>query len=73
MTDGFKMEVGLHQGLALSYFLFPLVMDRLTDEARQESMLMMMFADDNVICNESGEQVKENLEKGRYELKRGEM
>ena len=31
------VEVGLHQGLALSLFLFALVMDRLTDEVRQES------------------------------------
>ena len=37
MTEGFKVEVGLHQGSALSPFLFAMVMDRLTDEVRQES------------------------------------
>ena len=36
VTDGFKVEVGLHQGLALSPLLFATVMDRLTDEVRQE-------------------------------------
>lgn len=36
-ADRFKVEVGLHQGSTLSPFLFALVMDRLTDEVRQES------------------------------------
>ena len=38
VTDGFKVEVRLHQGLALSPFLFVMVMDRLTDEVRQECL-----------------------------------
>ena len=50
MTEGFKVEVGLHQGLALSPFLFAMVMDRLTDEVRQGSPWNMMFADD--ICSD---------------------
>ena len=52
MTEGFKVEVGLHQGLALSPFLFAMVMDRLTDEVRQESPWNMMFTDDIVIYSE---------------------
>ena len=32
-----------------------------------------MFADDIVICNESRERVKENLERWRYELERRGM
>ncbi|KAI5089397.1 hypothetical protein C0J45_20805 [Silurus meridionalis] len=49
-TDWFKVEVGLHQGLALSPFLFAVVMDRLTDKVRQEPSWTMMFADYIVIC-----------------------
>ncbi|KAK3510634.1 hypothetical protein QTP70_011892 [Hemibagrus guttatus] len=56
------MEVGLHQGSALSPFLFAIVMDQLSEEVRQESPWTMMFADDIVICSESREQVEENLE-----------
>ncbi|KAK3514502.1 hypothetical protein QTP70_018662, partial [Hemibagrus guttatus] len=62
-TEEFKVEVGLHQGSALSPFLFAMVMDQLSEEVRQESPWTMMFADDIVICSESREQVEENLER----------
>ena len=61
MTEGFKVEVGLHQGSALSPFLFAMVIDRLTGEVRQDSPWNMMFADDIVICNESKEQVERSF------------
>ncbi|MCJ8736404.1 hypothetical protein PDJAM_G00257550 [Pangasius djambal] len=64
-TEEFKVEVGLHQGSALSPFLFAMVMDQLSEEVRQESPCTMMFADDIVICSESRVQVEENLERWR--------
>ena len=70
VTEELKVEVGLHQGSALSSFLFAVVMDRLTDEARQESSWIAMFSDDIVICRESREQVEEKLERWRYALKK---
>ncbi|KAK3543056.1 hypothetical protein QTP70_010554 [Hemibagrus guttatus] len=69
-TEEFKVEVGLHQGLALSPFLFAIVMDQLSEEVRQESPWTMMFADDIVICSESREQVEESLERWRFALER---
>ena len=36
MTEGFKVEVELNQGSILSPFLFAMVMNRLTNEVRQE-------------------------------------
>ncbi|KAL1257192.1 hypothetical protein QQF64_012737 [Cirrhinus molitorella] len=72
-TVEFKVEVGLHQGSALSPFLFALVMDQLSEEVRQESPWTMMFADDIVICSESREQVEENLERWRFALERRGM
>ncbi|KAK3513968.1 hypothetical protein QTP70_000169, partial [Hemibagrus guttatus] len=62
-TEEFNVEVGLHQGSALSPFLFAMVMDQLSEEVRQESPWTMMFADDIVICSESREQVEESLER----------
>ena len=70
MTEGFKVEVGLHQGSALSPFLFAMVMDRLTDEVRQESPWNMMFVNDIVICRERKELVERSLERWRYALER---
>ncbi|KAK3557252.1 hypothetical protein QTP70_026097 [Hemibagrus guttatus] len=72
-TEEFKVEVGLHQGSALSPFLFAMVIDQLSEEVRQESPWTMMFADDIVICSESREQVEENLERWRFALERREM
>ncbi|KAK3547963.1 hypothetical protein QTP70_001627 [Hemibagrus guttatus] len=72
-TEEFKVEVGLHQGSALSPFLFAIVMDQLSEEVRQESPWTMMFSDDIVICSESREQVEENLERCRFALERRGM
>uniref|UniRef100_A0A3B4DPZ4 ribonuclease H n=1 Tax=Pygocentrus nattereri TaxID=42514 RepID=A0A3B4DPZ4_PYGNA len=73
VTNGIKVKVGLHQGSALSPFLIAMVMERLTDEVRQEAPWTMMFADDIVICGESREQVEENLERWRFALERRGM
>ncbi|KAK3574720.1 hypothetical protein QTP86_015388, partial [Hemibagrus guttatus] len=66
-TEEFKVEVRLHQGSALSPFLFAIVM------LSEESPWTMMFADDIVICSESREQVEENLERWRFALERRGM
>ncbi|XP_063875044.1 uncharacterized protein LOC135108200 [Scylla paramamosain] len=70
MTEGFGVEVELHQGSALRPFLFAVVMDRLTDEVRQESPRTMMFADDVVIYCENRKEVETELERWRYALER---
>ncbi|KAK3558175.1 hypothetical protein QTP86_011873 [Hemibagrus guttatus] len=72
-TEEFKVEVGLHQGSALSPFLFAIVMDQFSEEVRQESPWTIMFADDIVICSESRGQVEENLERWRFALERRGM
>ena len=73
MTEWFKVDVGLHQGSALSPFLFAMLIDWLTNEVREESPWTMMFADDIVICGETREEVEASLERWRYALERGRI
>ena len=72
-TKSFKVKVGLHQGSALSPFLFAVIMDRLMDEVRREPPWTMLFADDIVICEETREEVEQRLEAWKYALERREM
>ena len=60
-TESFKVKVGLHQGSALSPFLFAMIMDRLTDEVRREPTWTIMFTDDIVICKETRGEVERRL------------
>lgn len=66
------MEVGLYQGSALRPF-FAMVMDRLTDEVRQESSWTVMFADDIVKCSESRAKVTDMFVEWRFALERRGM
>ena len=72
-TKNFKVKVGLHQGSALSPFLFALIMDRLTDKVRREPPWTMLFANDIVICEETREEVEQRLESWKYALERRGM
>ena len=49
VKEGLQVEVGLHQGLSLSLFLFVMVMGRLTAEVRRESPWTVIFVDDIAI------------------------
>ena len=73
VTEGFEVKVGLHQGSALSPCLFAMVMDRITDDIREEAPWTMMFADAIVICSESKEWLEQKLESWRYALERRGM
>ena len=73
VTEGCEVKVGLLQESAFSPCLFAMVMDRMTDDIREEAPRTMMFADDIVICRESKERVEEKLESWRYALERRGM
>ena len=61
-TEDFPIDIGLHQGSALSPFLFTTVMDELTREIQDEISWCMLFADDIVLIDESREGVNTKLE-----------
>ena len=47
------MKVGVHQGSALSLLLFIMVMDVLTENVRDGSLMELLYGDDLVLCGES--------------------
>jgi hypothetical protein len=68
VTDSFEVKVGLHQGSALSPFLFNIVFEELTKGVRQGIPWNMMYADDVVLCGETKEEVERGLEEWRVTL-----
>jgi len=53
-ADDFFINIGLHQGLALSLFLFSMVLDGLTEEIQDEVSWYMLFFDNIVPIMRSG-------------------
>ena len=61
-TDDFSIMIGLHQGSALSPYLFALVMDEVTRDIQGDILWCMLFADDVVLVDESRTGVNQKLE-----------
>jgi glucose/arabinose dehydrogenase len=71
LTERFPVRVGVHQGSALSPYLFNMVMDVLTAGVREQAPWTMLFADDIVLVDESKEGVEEKLENWRQVVEDG--
>ena len=61
-TTDFAINIGLHQGLTLSHYLFALVMDEITKDIQGEIHWCMLFANDVVLVDESRAGVNRKLE-----------
>ena len=66
LTKEFKVGVGLHQGSALSPFLFAIIIDQLTEGIRKDAL----FADDIVLCRQNHRELEEDLKIWRNALER---
>ena len=64
-TDEMEIEVGLHQGSALSPYLFIMILDVITERIQEDTPWAMLFADDLVLCDETRERMEERLENWR--------
>ncbi|VFR02509.1 unnamed protein product [Cuscuta campestris] len=67
-SESFSVGMGLHQGSALSPFLFALVMDVLTQGVQEGVPWCMLFADDIVLIDDTREGLNEKLEQWRLAL-----
>ena len=67
-TDDFPIKIGLHQGSALSPYLFALMMDEVTRDIQGDIPWCMLFADDVVLVDDSRTGVIRKLELWRQTL-----
>ena len=62
LTEEFKVDVGLHQGSALSPFLFAIIMHKLTEDIKKDAPWNMLFADDIVLSRQNCRELEDDLE-----------
>nr|CDJ90887.1 RNA-directed DNA polymerase (reverse transcriptase) domain containing protein [Haemonchus contortus] len=62
-TGAIDVTVGVHQGSALSPFLFLLTMDVITEELVDGPLKTILYADDIALIAESKEELQDNLQK----------
>jgi hypothetical protein len=61
-TNDFPINIGLHQGSALSPYLFDLVMDEVTRDIQDGISWYMLFVDDVILVDKSKMGVDQKLE-----------
>ncbi|XP_071727802.1 uncharacterized protein [Rutidosis leptorrhynchoides] len=69
-TEYFPIDLGLHQGSALSPFLFALILYELSRGIQESIPWCSIFSDDIVLVSESTEDLNRRLEQWREVLER---
>ena len=70
LTEEFKVGVEIHQGSALSPFVFTTIMDKLTEDIRKDAPWDMLFANDILLSRQNHRELEDDLEIWRNALKR---
>ena len=68
MSDEFGVRVGVHQGSVLSPLISAIVVDVVTEHAREGLLNEILYADDLVMMNESLEDLRERFQRWRRAL-----
>ena len=66
--DEFGVRVGVHQGSVLSPLIFAIVVDVLTEHAREGLLNEILYADDLVLMSESLEDLRERFQRWKRAL-----
>ena len=53
LSEEFEVKIGMHQGSVLSPFLFAVVVDAVTEFAREGALSELLYADDLVLMSET--------------------
>ena len=70
LSSSFSVKAGIHQGSALSPLLFIMVMDVLTEDMRDGSLMELLYADDLVLCGKSLNEVMDKYERWENAVER---
>ncbi|GKB34537.1 ataxia telangiectasia mutated family protein [Tanacetum coccineum] len=67
-SEYFPVDVGLHQGSAISPYLFALILDELSRGIQESILWCLIFADDIVLVSDTPDGLNERLEQWREML-----
>ena len=67
-SDEFGVRVGVHQGSVLSPLIFAIVVDVVTEHAREGLLNEILYADDLALMSESLEDLRERFQRWKRAL-----
>ena len=71
ISEHFEVGIGLHQGSALSPFLFIMLLDTISQDVRTELPWELLYADDLAIIDITNEDTQNRLESWQKVLRQG--
>ena len=73
LSKVFLVKVGVHQGSVILPFVFPMVIDVITEAARNKSMIEVLYADYLVLMSDNIEDLRSKFDRWKDSLVKKEM
>ena len=73
LSSSFSEKVGVHQGSALSSLLLTMVMNVLTEDVRDASLMELLYTDVLVLCRESLNNVLDKYRRWKYAVEKKDV